>query len=567
MNDQRNLVLAIVLSVLILVGFQYLWPHATPALPPPVAAPSVPPAGGVELKAERAPTLPVADRAQVVSEGRRIGIATPSVHGSIALMGGKIDDLTLAGYRETPSPQSPEISLLSPVGSPNPYYAEFGWVASDAAIKLPGAETVWQAADPTAQLTPEHPVSLTWDNGDGLRFVRTFQVDDSYMFSITERVENYGTQPKALFPYAYISRTGTPTTAGTYILHEGPLGVLDGALKEVKYDQLRKERQIVNKGTGGWIGITDKYWLTALVPSQSSANTARFSYVAGDKNDQYQVDVTGSDPITVAASATAETSFRFFAGAKTVNLLDADSQKYGIDKFDLAIDFGWFWFLTKPFFYLLRMLKDVLGNMGLAILAMTVLIKLAMFPLANKSFIAMSKMKVLQPELKKLQDRYPDDKVKLQQEMMDLYKREKVNPASGCLPMLVQIPVFFALYKVLYVTIEMRHAPFVGWIKDLSAPDPTTLFNLFGLIPWTPPEAVAHLGVWPLIMGFTMWLQQKLNPQPTDPMQAKMFQILPFVFTFMLGQFAAGLVIYWAWSNSLSILQQWVITRRAGAKS
>ena len=481
-------------------------------------------------------------------------------------MGGKIDDLTLVGYHETPDPQSPEISLLSPIGTATPYYAEFGWVTSDASVKLPTAETIWQA-DATATLTPEHPVSITWDNGEGLRFVRTFQVDATYMFSITERIENYGTTEKALFPYAYISRTGTPKTAGTYILHEGPLGVLDGSLKEVKYDDLRKERQIVNKGTGGWIGITDKYWLTALVPNQIAANTARFSYVGNDNLDHYQVDVTGADPITIAPNASAESSYRFFAGVKTVNLLDADSQKYGIDKFDLAIDFGWFWFLTKPFFYLLRMLKEVFGNMGLAIIAMTILIKLAMFPLAHKSFTAMSKMKVLQPQLKVLQEKYADDKAKLQTEMMALYKREQVNPASGCLPMVIQIPVFFALYKVLYVTIEMRHAPFIGWIHDLSAPDPTTIFNLFGLIPWTPPEAVAHLGIWPIIMGVTMWLQQKLNPQPADPMQAKMFQILPFVFTFMLGQFAAGLVIYWAWSNTLSILQQWVINRKAGAKS
>ena len=574
MNDQRNLVLAIVLSVLILVGFQWLWPRLSPPSPNQqiaqsgAAAPdSAAPRQSELVTADKAPALPLPqDREQVIGESRRILIATPAAHGSISLAGGKIDDLVLAGYRETPSPESPEISLLSPQGTVNPYYAESGWVSGDASVKVPTADTVWQATG-QAELTPEHPISLTWDNGEGLRFVRTFQVDDSYMFTITERVENYGTEARSLFPYAYISRTGTPKTAGTYILHEGPLGVLDGSLKEVKYDDLRKERQIVNKGTGGWIGITDKYWLTALIPNQTTANSARFSYVSGDARDHYQVDVTGTDPITVQAGASSENSFRLFAGAKMVNLLDADSKKYGIDKFDLAIDFGWFWFLTKPFFYLLRMLKDVLGNMGLAILSMTVLIKLAMFPLANKSFVAMSKMKRLQPELKKLQDRHADDKVKLQQEMMELYKREKVNPASGCLPMLVQIPVFFALYKVLYVTIEMRHAPFIGWIKDLSAPDPTTIFNLFGLIPWTPPEAVAHLGVWPIIMGVTMWLQQKLNPQPPDPMQARMFQILPFVFTFMLGQFAAGLVIYWAWSNSLSILQQWVITKRAGDKS
>ncbi len=573
MNDQRNLALAIVLSVLILFGFQWVWPHFFHPLVAPQTqldgAPTPTPGANPDQKSVAAPALPLPqDRAHVVGENRRIQVVTLSAHGSISLTGGKIDDLVLEGYHETPDPQSPDISLLSPQGTATPYYAESGWVAADASVKLPNAETLWQATNDSAPLTPDHPVSLTWDNGDGLRFVRTFQVDDSYMFTITDRVENHGSTAKTLFPFAYISRTGTPKTAGTYILHEGPLGVLDGSLKEVKYDDLRKDKTVDYKGTGGWIGITDKYWLTALVPNQATANSAKFRYYAGtDNQDHYQVDVTAADPVAVDAGASAENSFRLFAGAKSVNLLDADAQKYGIDKFDLAIDFGWFWFLTKPFFYLLRMLKDLIGNMGLSILAMTVLIKLAMFPLANKSFTAMGKMKRLQPELKKLQERYADDKMRLQQEMMDLYKREKVNPASGCLPMVIQIPVFFALYKVLYVTIEMRHAPFIGWIKDLSAPDPTTIFNLFGLIPWTPPEAVAHLGVWPIIMGFTMWLQQRLNPQPTDPMQAKMFQILPFVFTFMLGQFAAGLVIYWAWSNSLSILQQWVITKRAGARS
>ena len=575
MNDQRNLLLAIVISVLILVGFQWLMPHTKPPLamlaqPSPAAGqmdggrtPGVPQTAMAPL-----PSLAVPDRAQVINEGQRIGIATPVVSGSISLVGGKIDDVVLTGFHETPDPKSPEITLMSPTGTANPYYAQFGWVAADSGIKLPNADSVWHTVGPNAQLTPDHPINLTWDNGEGLRFVRTFQVDDAYMFSITDRVENYGAAAKTLFPYAYISRAGTPKTAGTYILHEGPLGVLDGSLKEVKYDDLRKERQMEYTGTGGWIGITDKYWLTALVPNQGTANSAKFRYYTGsDAQDHYQVDVTGSDPVEVPANGASESAYHFFAGAKTVNLLDADSQKYGIEKFDLAIDFGWFWFLTKPFFYLLRMLREVLGNMGLAIIAMTILIKLAMFPLAHKSFTAMSKMKVLQPQLKVLQEKYADDKAKLQTEMMELYKREKVNPASGCLPMLIQIPVFFALYKVLYVTIEMRHAPFIGWIHDLSAPDPTTIFNLFGLIDWVPPAAVAHLGIWPIIMGVTMWLQQKLNPQPADPMQAKMFQILPFVFTFMLGQFAAGLVIYWAWSNTLSILQQWVINRKAGVKS
>ena len=341
--------------------------------------------------------------------------------------------------------------------------------------------------------------------------------------------------------------------------------MLDGTLKEMKYADLKKETPFASKTTGGWLGITDKYWLTALIPDQKLPVQGRYVYQTVDNTDRYQVDFTATDPVVVAPGGNTENGFHFFAGAKIVDLLDDYSKQLGVEKFDLAIDFGWFWFLTKPFFYLLRFLHNSLGNMGLAILAMTVLIKAAMFPLANKSYVAMAKMKTLQPEMQKLQQRFPEDKTRQQQEMMALYKREKVNPASGCLPIMVQIPVFFALYKVLFVTIEMRHAPFIGWIHDLSAPDPTTVFNLFGLIPFDPPQFL-HIGIWPLIMGVTMYLQQKMNPAPADPMQAKMFQFLPIIFTFLLGKFAAGLVIYWAWSNSLSILQQWLIARKAGVK-
>ncbi len=578
MNEQRNLIIAIALSALILFGFQRFFPHSPPP-PQPIAssgevAPGAPPApaqmGDNRPPVPGAPNAglsasPVASRDAALAASRRIPIHTPSLTGSIALTGARIDDLTLVGYHEQPDPSSPEITLLSPAGSPAPYYAEFGWVGGEAGIKTPGPTTLWQAANPAAELTVATPLVLSWDNGDGLRFVRTYSVDEHYMFAVAQRVENYGTKPVSLYPYAFITRSGTPTTAGTYILHEGPIGVLDNSLKEIKYTDLKKEHQVTEKGSGGWIGITDKYWLTALVPDQKSENTGRFVYQDVDNTDRYQVDFTQAVPVAVSPGGAADAGFHLFAGAKIVNLLDSYSEKLGIAKFDLAIDFGWFWFLTKPFFYILRALHDALGNMGLAIIAMTVLIKLAMFPLANKSFSAMSKMKRLQPEIQRMQQRFGDDKPRQQQEMMALYKREKVNPASGCLPMVVQIPVFFALYKVLFVTIEMRHAPFIGWIHDLSAPDPTTVFNLFGVIPWDPP-AFLHIGLWPLIMGLTMWGQQKMNPQPADPMQAKMFQFLPIVFTFLLGKFAAGLVIYWAWSNTLSILQQWVISKRAAAK-
>jgi YidC/Oxa1 family membrane protein insertase len=573
MNEQRNLFLAIALSVLILFGFQWLFPSkpATPTAPgQAVTAAGTPPVPQAAADAQPSPQAVKANaaetRAQALDKSRRIPVRTGKLHGSIALLGARLDDLTLAGYRETTDPASREIEVLSPSGAPHPYYAEFGWVPADPTVKVPGADTVWSSD--AAELTVGGKAVLSWDNGDGLRFIRTIGVDDNYMFRVDQRVENYGTRPLTLHAYALVSRTGTPKTEGMYILHEGPLGIFNGTLKELKYDDLKKEGTVREKSTGGWIGITDKYWLTALVPDQKGEATGRFVHQRIDSGDRYQVDFTEAARV-IAAGGAAEASFHLFAGAKQVGLLDAYGEKLGIERFDLAIDFGWFYFLTKPFFYLLKMFHDALGNMGLAIMALTVLIKLAMFPLANKSYVSMAKMKALQPEMQALQARFGDDKVRVQQEMMALYKREKVNPVSGCLPMLIQIPVFFALYKVLFVTIEMRHAPFYGWIHDLSAPDPTTLFNLFGLIPFDANAVLPgflHIGVWPIIMGITMWLQQKLNPQPADPVQAKMFMFLPFLFTFMLGQFAAGLVIYWAWSNSLSILQQWVIMRKAGAK-
>jgi YidC/Oxa1 family membrane protein insertase len=573
MNEQRNLFLAIALSVLILFGFQWLFPSkpATPTAPgQAVTAAGTPPVPQAAADAQPSPQAVKANaaetRAQALDKSRRIPVRTGKLHGSIALLGARLDDLTLAGYRETTDPASREIEVLSPSGAPHPYYAEFGWVPADPTVKVPGADTVWSSD--AAELTVGGKAVLSWDNGDGLRFIRTIGVDDNYMFRVDQRVENYGTRPLTLHAYALVSRTGTPKTEGMYILHEGPLGIFNGTLKELKYDDLKKEGTVREKSTGGWIGITDKYWLTALVPDQKGEATGRFVHQRIDSGDRYQVDFTEAARV-IAAGGAAEASFHLFAGAKQVGLLDAYGEKLGIERFDLAIDFGWFYFLTKPFFYLLKMFHDALGNMGLAIMALTVLIKLAMFPLANKSYVSMAKMKALQPEMQALQARFGDDKVRVQQEMMALYKREKVNPVSGCLPMLIQIPVFFALYKVLFVTIEMRHAPFYGWIHDLSAPDPTTLFNLFGLIPFDANAVLPgflHIGVWPIVMGITMWLQQKLNPQPADPVQAKMFMFLPFLFTFMLGQFAAGLVIYWAWSNSLSILQQWVIMRKAGAK-
>jgi YidC/Oxa1 family membrane protein insertase len=477
------------------------------------------------------------------------------------LAGGDIDDLLLIDYREELDPDSQEIVLLSPSGAPKAYYARFGWVGADG-VRVPDADTPWRADSTT--LKPGRPVTLRWENGAGLRFTRILALDENYMFTVTQRAENDGAEAVKLFPYGLISRRGTPDVTGFYILHEGLLGVFDETLKEVDYDDLQETGVVQQSSRGGWIGITDKYWLAALVPDQKALAKTRFVHRRDDGADMYQVDFLG-EQMELAPGATVETQSYVFAGAKEVALLDGYESELGIARFDLAIDFGWFYFLTKPIFYVLIYINERVGNYGVAILLLTVLIKLIFFPLANKSYKSMSKMKKLQPEVIKLREQFGEDKARLNQEMMALYKREKANPASGCLPIVVQIPVFFALYKVLFVTIEMRHAPFFGWIHDLSAPDPTTVFNLFGLIPLNLPDFLM-IGVWPLLMGLTMFLQQKLNPQPADPMQAKIFMFLPIMFTFLLARFPAGLVIYWAWNNLLSIIQQKVIMVRMGVK-
>jgi YidC/Oxa1 family membrane protein insertase len=580
MIDNKNMILAIVLSIAILVGFQVYFDATRPPPPQPLTTegeaqsqangtipqpvqnqvPTQMSADGVPVPAMPSATPGTgATRAQILAKNNRVAINTPRLHGSIALRGGRIDDLTLADYRETLDPESDEIILLSPKGVDGAYYAQFGWVGGPG-VKVPNQDSIWTTSGKT--LSPEQSVTLSWDNGEGLKFSRTYDVDADYMFTVTQKIENTGSKSAALNPYGFISRRGTPDTTNFYILHEGLLGVSEGTLSEIDYDDIKDEGQIRQTAKGGWIGITDKYWLAALVPDQKQDAGTRFLHRTEGLVDMYQVDYLGPQQ-AVGANGSITAVNRFFAGAKEVLLLDKYEEEIGIERFDLAIDFGWFYFLTKPIFYALLWLNERVLNLGVCILLLTVGIKMVLFPLANKSYTSMSKMKKLAPEMTKLRERYGEDKMKLNQEMMGLYKKNKVNPASGCLPILIQIPVFFALYKVLFVTIEMRHAPFFGWIEDLSAPDPTSLFNLFGMIPWTPPEFMM-VGIWPLIMGISMYLQQKLNPQPTDPMQAKIFLFLPLMFTFMLARFPAGLVIYWAWNNSLSMLQQWVIMRKMG---
>jgi len=581
--EQRNLLIAIVLSVGILIAFQFIFERMRPPQPPPgstpgtpVTAPAPPSTQGRSAPAQEvAPNAPGAgsvhapeSRAAAIAGQPRVKIDTPRLHGSINLVGARLDDLTLAKYHETVDPKSPEVVLLAPPGTESPYLAEFGWVAGSPDLKLPGPQTHWTSSGGT--LTPTSPVTLTWDNGQGLVFSRTISVDKDYMFAVTDAVRNTGTTPVKLSPYGLVSRTGTPQVAGYYILFEGMIGYLDGSLQEVKYSSLSPDKPLDYGPNGGWLGFTDKYWLTALIPPQHQGiKSARFTHTLDAGVDRYQTDFLGPE-VTVAPEGSAESSARFFAGAKEVNLLDA-YEASGIPLFDHAIDFGWFYFLTKPIFLTLQFFDRILGNFGLAILLLTLCVKLLFFPLANKSYNAMSKMKLLQPEIQKLRERFPDDKARQQQEMMALYKKVGANPLAGCLPIVIQIPVFFSLYKVLFVTIEMRHAPFFGWIHDLSAPDPTSFANLFGLLPFTPPThlpivgSILMIGAWPLVMGLTMYLQQKLNPQPVDPVQARMFMFLPIVFTFMLAGFPAGLVIYWAWNNLLSIGQQWTIMHRAGA--
>ena len=573
MLDNRNLLLAIVISIAILLGFNMLMPPPdTPPRPAEEAGvPAVPgaPTDAIPTPAGSRPALPGAatgaKTASAPASGEtdtpRIPIEDARIAGSIPLSGARIDSITLKDYRETTDPESARITLFSPPGQGNAYYAELGWVAADGATPMPTRDTLWSTNDRT--LTRERPLNLAWDNGAGLRFTRSFVLADDYLVTVEQSVANDTGAPVALYPYGLVSRSGTPETSGFFILHEGPLGVLDEGLQEYDYDDLAEDGEIKTENAQGWLGITDKYWLTALIPEPGEAFTARFLHRLEQGVDKYQTDYL-RELVTVPPGRQVTVRNHVFAGAKKAHLLDRYRDDLGFAKFDLAIDFGWFYFLTKPFFYALSWLQGVLGNFGLAILSLTVAVKLVFFPLANKSYRSMSQMKALQPEMVKLRERLGEDRQKLNQEMMALYKREKVNPAAGCLPILIQIPVFFALYKVLFVAIEMRHAPFFGWIVDLSAVDPTNLFTLFGLVDWGPPSFL-HLGVWPILMGLSMWAQMRLNPTPADPIQAKIFQFMPLVFTFLLATFPAGLVIYWTWNNLLSMAQQWVIMRRVGA--
>jgi YidC/Oxa1 family membrane protein insertase len=599
MTDNRNTILAVILSGLVLIGWQYFYnvpqmekqraesqkqaelqkatPQATPGSSTPEAgsasAPSTPATQPTSAAA-------VISRDAAIAASPRIKIETPRLSGSISLKGARIDDLLLEKYRDTVDPNSPAIVLFAPSQTASPYYAEFGWVpASGSTARLPDQNTIWQQ-DGSGALTPTTPVTLKYDNGDGLTFRRTIAIDDRYLFTIKDEVTNVGAAPVTLYPFALISRHGTPEVSGYYILHEGLIGYLgDQGLQEYGYKKIDDAKSVNFNVTDGWLGITDKYWASALLPDSTAKLQARFSSNLAGTKRTYQTDYL-QEPQTIAIGGTASANARLFAGAKEAGVVGINfplvgfggyNKQLGLNHFDLLIDWGWFYFITKPMFLALDWFYHLFGNFGVSILLVTVIVKLLFFPLANKSYASMAKMKSVQPQLAALKERYPDDRVKQQQEMMEIYKKEKINPIAGCLPVALQIPVFFSLYKVLFVTIEMRHAPFFGWIKDLSAPDPTNLFNLFGLLAFDPTHlpVFGHylaLGIWPIIMGITMWFQMKLNPTPPDPTQKMIFDWMPLIFTFMLAGFPAGLVIYWAWNNLLSVLQQSFIMRRNGVK-
>ena len=559
--DTRNLIAAICLSMSVLIGYQILF--GEPAQQNVKKEQQL-----VDKNNEPSIELPKDNNTsltEVTKKTRnidRINIINDELQGSISLLGARIDDLVLKKYRKTLDPESDQIRFLKKIDEREPFFIQFGW-SSPNKNKVPNGNTVWKGSK--SSLDPNNPVTLSWNNGEGLKFSQIISIDDNYMIKVIQKVKNETNNSVNLYPYGLIRRSGEPKTTDFFVLHEGPLGVFDGSLKEHSYSDLKETGQkgmsIKTEENGGWIGITDKYWMAVLIPDQNTNSNFTFRYV--NNSASYQTDFLG-ELSKIPANGEIEIVSRVFSGAKKLNLLDKYEEDLKIKNFDLAIDFGWFYFLTKPFFYALSWANNILGNFGLAILAITVVVKIIFFPLANKSYKSMARMRVLTPQLQQLRERFGNDRQKMNMEMMALYKREKVNPAAGCLPILVQIPVFFALYKVLFVSIEMRQAPFFGWIKDLSALDPTSIFNLFGLLPYSTdflPDFL-NLGIWPLLMGATMVLQQRLNPKPPDPVQAQIFAWMPVVFTFLLATFPAGLVIYWTWNNLLSIAQQWIITRK-----
>ncbi|KAA3502721.1 membrane protein insertase YidC [Rhizobium rhizogenes] len=579
MEKNRNYFIAIALSVVIVLAWQFLYMNPrieqqrraeearqaqqqTTQQPAPGAAPGAtvegaPPASSTQAAA-------TATREDAIAKTQRVAIDTNAIAGSINLTGARFDDIRLKGYHETVDDSSPLITLFSPSDTKDGYFTELGYVAAPEVGTVPGPSTVWTLSSGD-KLTETTPVTLTYTNDKGVVFSRTVSIDQHYMITVVDKVENPGQAAISFATYGRVTRNNKPVIPSVFVIHEGFVGVSgkDGNLTEKKYTNVEEAPVTVAKATGGWLGITDKYWAAAIIPPQMTPFETRYSHITGNQ-PSYQADFK-SDPLTVEPGQSIELKSLVFAGAKEVPLVDGYEAQYAIPKFDRLIDWGWFYFITKPMFKMMDFFFRYFGNFGVAILLTTIVVKALFFPLASKQYASMANMKRVQPKMEELKAKHGDDRMAMQQAMMALYKEEKINPVAGCWPMLLQIPVFFALYKVIYVTIEMRHAPFFGWIHDLSAPDPTSLFNLFGLLPYDVPHFLM-IGVWPLIMGITMFLQMRMNPTPPDPTQAMIFTWMPLIFTFMLASFPAGLVIYWAWNNTLSISQQALIMKRHGAK-
>ena len=601
MDDQgKNLILATVLSFLVILAWYTLFPppvdqtvEETPATVTTTEGATTPPAtAGADAPATTATGAADTATASALAAAPRLPIDTPRLAGSLSLLGGRIDDLSLKDYKVSLDPGAANIRLLAPIGVDEPpvvdnygraypiqpYYAVYGWSPAgglDAKL-VPDARTLW-TVESGSSLAPAKPVTLRWDNGAGLVFRRVIEVDADYLFTVTQSVENQTAAAVRLAPYGIVARHGTPVTQNNWILHEGVVRLSDGELEEIDYpdmpdlDTVQREgtpASVIDIASDGWIGFTDRYWMTAQLPAPGAPFTSVVKYVPGA--DVYQTEARLA-PLDVAPGTTAEAKMMLYAGAKEWDAIRGYQTEQGVKGFVDSIDWGWFFFLTKPMFMLLHWLHGAIGNMGWAIIALTITIKTIVFPLARKSYVSMARMKELQPEMEKLKERVGDDRQKMQVEMMALYKREKVNPASGCLPILIQIPIFFSLYKVIVVTIELYHQPWFGWIRDLSAPDPSSVLNLFGLLPYATPQPgsiffIVSLGVLPIILGITMWFQQKLNPAPTDATQAAIFAWMPWIFMFMMGSFASGLIIYWIANNTITFAQQYTIMSMHGKR-
>jgi YidC/Oxa1 family membrane protein insertase len=567
MENQKNLFLAIAISMAIIFGFQFLMP---PEAPVENTTTNKNVDTGVDLISNSVPTINFENKEKVLLNSERVSFNNGKIAGSINLTGAIIDDLVLLDYREFLDINSAKISFLNPVGSEDAYYLDTGWASNDKNINFPNSDSVWSAN--RNSLNGTNSVTLSWTSDQNITFEKSISLDENYLFNVEQKIINQSGLMFEAYPYGSSNRKGEPEMQKFFILHEGPISITDSVLKEYSYEDLRDDQKIKFSSEGGWIGITDKYWQTAIIPLQNEKITQTYSYEFGQ--DTYQTNIVGTK-ISVASNSQISHNFKLFAGPKIVKVIDGYMEEYEIKEFDRSVDFGWLYFLTKPIFNVLQFIYGYVGNFGYAIMLFTLLMRICFFPLAQQSFKSMAKMKKLAPEMKRLKEQYGDDKAGLQKEMMALYKKEKANPIAGCLPILLQIPVFFALYKVLFVTIEMRHAPFIGWIHDLSAPDPLGLLTAFGLFDYDVGAVpiiggillMINIGVWPILMGLSMFLQQKLNPQPVDKVQAKIFMFLPLVFTFVLGGFAAGLVIYWTTNNVLSMAQQYVIQRQVNKTS